>query len=70
MTIETKYNIGDIVVFDENRIGQIVGMEYQMLTGKLEYTENGARYQIKPIEPDDELYGDMRKDSDISLYKK
>lgn len=69
MKIETKYNIGDVVVFDEDRIGEIIGIEYQQLAGKLQYTENGAKYQIMPLNPPDKLYGDMRKEKDICLYK-
>lgn len=68
MKIESKYSIGDYVLFDEDRLGQIIGLEYQELAGKLVHTENGFRYQIKPISPADELYGDMRKERDIKLY--
>ena len=76
MKIETKYSIGDKVVFDENRVGEIVGFEIDCTLREPGYKkpyhpqyENNTqvRYQIKPIDQKGDLYGSMREESTLTL---
>lgn len=76
MKIETKYSIGDKVVFDENRVGEIVGFEINNTMKEPGYKkpsypqyENNTqvRYQIKPIDQKGVLYGSMRDESTLTL---
>lgn len=76
MKIETKYNIGDKVIFDEDRIGEIVGFEIHCTLHEPGYTKPSypqyannteVRYQIKPVDSGDKLYGSMREESKLTL---
>ena len=71
MTIKTKFSIGDKVLFDNNRVGEIVGFEVlnvliehkgKYLQGAYPDDEDNTniRYQIKPIDGGERLYGSMR----------
>lgn len=75
MTITTKYSIGDIVVFDGTRKGQIVGFEILHTMKEPDYTRPNypqykdhteVRYQIKPVDGGQNLCGSMRHENDIA----
>jgi len=76
MKIETKYSIGDKVVFDIDRVGEIVGFEIDNTLKEPGYKEPSypqyenntqVRYQIKPIDQGEKLYGSMREESTLTL---
>lgn len=78
MKIETKYNIGDTVLFDGYRTGKIVGYEIVCCI-----IENGSeepyhpeckdnilvKYQIRPTDGLGILYGPMRREDKIKRVK-
>lgn len=79
MKIEIKYNIGDKVVFDGNRTGEIVGFEIANTVTEPDYKKRHyhwckdntqVRYQIKPIDGGERLYGSMREESTLTLITK
>ena len=76
MKIETKYSIGDKVIFDIDRVGEIVGFEIDNTVKepgykKLSYPQykNNTKvcYQIKPIDQKGDLYGSMREEGTLTL---
>ena len=76
MKIETKYSIGDKVVFDVDRVGEIVGFEIDSTMKEPGYNKPSypqyanntmVRYQIKPIDQRGDLYGSMREESTLTL---
>ena len=76
MKIETKYSIGDKVVFDMDRVGEIVGFEIDSTLEEPGYKKpyfpefknhTRVRYQIKPIDQKGDLYGSMREESTLTL---
>ena len=76
MTVTTKYNIGDFILFDGTRRGQIVGFEILNTVKEPKYTRPNypqykdntqIRYQIKPVDDGPKLYGSMRCEDDIKV---
>lgn len=78
MEIKTKFNLQDKVVFDEKRIGVIVGFDIDCTMKEPGYkrpcypqckNNTQIRYQIKPVDGGDELHGSMREESTIKLFE-
>ena len=78
MEIRTKFNLQDKVVFDEKRIGVIVGFEINSTMKEPGYTKpcypqykdnTEVRYQIKPVDGGEDLYGSMREESTLKQFE-
>lgn len=78
MKIETKYNVGDKVIFDGDRAGEIVGFEIHSTMKEPGYKKPNypqyanntqVRYQIKPTDSKEDIYpyGSMRNESELTL---
>lgn len=71
MKIETKFNTGDIVRYDDFKKGRICGIEYT--------SKNGVSYKIKPLGDERKSlredraylidYGALRHENEITVYK-
>lgn len=72
MIIETKFNIGDIVRYDNDKRGKIIGYEIRF-TPNPKRTKNGVWYEIQAMTISEQVFldncGALRYEDSISKWE-
>ena len=71
MDIKTKFNLGDIVSYDNGKRGKIIGYEI-IFTPNPKCNTNGIWYEIEAMTYSEQVfldnYGKLRKEKDLKIF--